>query len=110
MNFRDPRVLSESVDRNSFGTPSGVPSATSSPESDQDASNTIPGGFIPLKVTSAPANPPVGTFDNYPALTYPGGSVSTNVSRGPEEKDDACSPASSSSLKNARGAGGGSIG
>lgn len=114
MSFRDPRVLSEAVDTNSNDWFTQPPVAESVPGSSLDANDSIyTGGFVPYKSSGAPSKPPVengAEFGSSPLLTYLDGTASTNVTKGPDEKDSACAPVSDSGLKNARGAGGGSIG
>lgn len=82
MGFRDPRRLSGSLDNNAFGAPSAPPSATSSPESDQEAGNSVyTGGYVSDNASHlAPA--PVEPRESYPSVVYPGGSPNTNRSRG----------------------------
>lgn len=91
MGFRDPRVLSESLDNNITNAPASVSSATTSPEADQEAGNsTWTQGYVPSNATNlTPA--PIGKFDSYPAVSYQTGTNDTNITRGPNEKDEAIS-------------------
>lgn len=90
MGFRDPRVLSESLDNNIVNPPAAPPSATTSPEADQEAGNsTWTQGYVPDNATNRPAAPPVEARDSYPAVSYQDGSSDTNITRGPNEKDEA---------------------
>lgn len=116
MSFRDPRVLSETVDTNSNNWFSPPPNAETAPDSDFVANSeghAWTQGFVPSNATDPPATPPSVQqeyFHGVPSVTYPNGTAMTNVTKGPDERDSACAPVSDSGLKNARGAGGGSIG
>lgn len=92
MAFRDPRVLSDKLDNNATDRLAAPPEATSSPESDQDANDSVyTSGFVASNATNQPTKPPVGGEDSSPPeLVYPGGSPNTNVTKGPNDRDAAC--------------------
>lgn len=105
MAWRDPRVLSDRLDNNATNGLVAPPSATSSPESDQEANDSIyTGGYVPDNATNRPTVPPTtGENSSPPSVVYPGGTPNTNVTRGPNERDEALDRGMG--LLGARGAG-----
>lgn len=96
MAYRDPRVLSEKLDNNATNRLTAPPEAESSPEADALANAPqLPGGYVPDNATNRPTSPPSVEQDpgskyiSLPPIEYPAGTHSWNVTRGPDERDQA---------------------
>lgn len=93
MGFRDPRVLSETLDNNATNTPAAPPSAeTVAFGSNQGAANEWTGSGPNTNAYNQLFPPPTVEVDQYPSsplVEYPGGAPDTNVTKGPNERDTA---------------------
>lgn len=93
MGYRDPRVLSESLDNNATNMLAAPPAAeTVSFGPDQGAGNAWTGSGPNTNAYNTLTAPPSVEVDQYPSsplVEYPGGAPDTNVTRGPNERDEA---------------------
>ena len=93
MPFRDPRVLSESLDNNITNAPAAAPeAATVQPNDTQGADNTWTGGAAntnAYNLIPAPPEEQAAYNANAPLVEYPGGTPDTNVTKGPNDRDSA---------------------
>jgi hypothetical protein len=107
MGFRDPRVLSQKLQNNAYNLIQAPPDAETAPDNDYQAGTTqIPGGYVPDNATNRPAAPPTVEQEYYDAtapVTYPSEGHEWNVTKGPNDTDDAIAPTRNSALKNAQG-------
>lgn len=94
MQYRDPRVLSDALDTNSGNWLTPPPEAESVPDADRLAgtssidtpATTNMDGSIPLLT---PIDDDRASHGSENSLEYPSQAVETNVTRGPNERDEA---------------------
>lgn len=83
----------EALDNNATHLPAAPEASTSPAYASQDTNAQLyTGGYVPDNATNRPAAPPAVdevSYQDAPLVQYPGGGPTTNVTRGPDQRDEA---------------------